>query len=182
MFPPSSLFLSAGLALLTGVASAAVPLDGLAANSPFMPAQSVNAAPVVAENAALEFRGFVSTREGLLFGIYDRTRNTGAWVRQGERGGEFNVVAYDAANEWVTVEYQGQKLTLSLPSARVGQAAPSAVPAPASNGAIPTVSSANPDEQRRLESVAAEVRRRRALRQSAVNNAPAPARPGGATP
>lgn len=145
--------------------------------------QADNAAPVVTENASVEFRGMIATKNGVLFGLYDRTKNSSAWVSQDDKGGDFVVRSYDAAGDLVTVDYQGQKFTLPLSIAKIGTAAPSAMPvvnAPVVAGgnrvtAVPQAGGSKVDDQRRLESVAAEVRRRRALRQAAAGGTPAPA-------
>lgn len=160
-------------------AAAAVSLDGLVANSPFMPPQEQAAAPVVTENASVEFRGMIATRDGVLFGLYDRTRNVGAWVREREKSAEFQVQSYDASSDLVTVDYQGRKFTLPLSTSRIATAAASAVPrpAPVPGAAAPVAVNAAPADAARLESVAAEVRRRRALRQAAATGTPAPAAP-----
>jgi hypothetical protein len=169
MNTPSSFSFVLGLCLGAVGASAAVSLDGLVAESPFMPKQEANnTAPVATENASVEFRGLISTKEGVLFGLYDRTRNVGAWVREKDKGSDFTVRSYDAAADMVTVDYQGQKYTLPLSTSRIATAAPSAVPVvvkPAQGGA-PQQAVAKPADATRLESVAAEVRRRRALRQA----------------
>ncbi|MCS6244471.1 MAG: hypothetical protein H2172_11525 [Opitutus sp.] len=165
---PSSIWLTLGLSLGALSASAAISLDGLTTNSPFLQRSSAVALPTHSEASTLEFRGVISTSAGTLFGLYDRTRNQGAWVRQNEKGADFNVLAYDAANAVVTVDYQGQKLSLALSSAKIETAAPSLIPmiaaAPLAAPATPAVNGANPTDQRKLESIAAEVRRRRALR------------------
>jgi hypothetical protein len=176
---PSSIWLTLGLSLGTLSASAAISLDGLTTNSPFLQRSSAVALPTHSEASTLEFRGVISTSDGTLFGLYDRTRNQGAWVRQNEKGADFNVLAYDSANAVVTVDYQGQKLSLALSSAKVETAAPSLIPmiaaAPLAAPATPAVNGANPADQRKLESIAAEVRRRRALR--TATPAVTPARP-----
>ncbi len=171
MNTPAPLSLLLGLCLGAVGASAAVSLDGLVAESPFMPKQEDNAAaPVATENAAVEFRGLISTKDGVLFGLYDRTRNVGAWVKEKDKGSDFTVRSYDAAADMVTVDYQGQKYTLPLSTSRIATAAPSAVPVVAKPGGQPGGSPqqavAKPADATRLESVAAEVRRRRALRQA----------------
>ncbi len=167
---PSPLFLSIALLLsATAASAAAVSLDGLVTNSPFVLKQSEEvAAPVATEGAAVEFRGIISTQDGLLFGLYDRAKNLGAWVKEGEKGSDFSVSAYDANNDMVTVEYAGQRLTLPLSSAQIGAASASPLPVVNPRQGGPTNVSARADDRRRLESVAAEVRRRRALRQSAA--------------
>ena len=161
-----------GLCLVSVGARAAVSLDGLASESPFMPkAEEEVAAPVVTENAAVEFRGIISTKEGVFFGLYDRTRNLASWVKQDEKGADFNVRSYDAASDLVTVDYQGQKYTLPLSMSKVSTAVSTPVPVvnmqPTGGNRVVAVPGVRVDDQRRLESVAAEVRRRRALRQAA---------------
>lgn len=170
MNTPSPLSFIFGLCLGAVGASAAVSLDGLVAESPFMPKQDANnAAPVATENAAVEFRGLISTKDGVLFGLYDRTRNVGAWVKEKEKGTDFTVRSYDAAADMVTIDYQGQKYTLPLSTSRIATAAPSPVAVvakPAQAGGTTQQAVAKPADATRLESVAAEVRRRRALRQA----------------
>lgn len=179
MSHPSSFLSSVGLALLLLSPTKAIPLDGLTTNSPFISHSAVGAQTANPETATLEFRGVIASRDGTVFGFYDRARNQGGWVRQNEAGAEFNVRAYDAANAVVTVDYQGQKLSLALSAAKIETAAASGLPliiaAPLGAPAATTVTAANPNDQRKLESIAAEVRRRRALRQS--NPAVTPPRP-----
>lgn len=178
MAASSPLLLLLALALPAGVCGAAVPLDGLAAESPFMLKQEETAAPVATENAAVEFRGMITMKDGVYFGLYDRTKNSSAWVKQDDKGGDFVVKSYDAGSDMVSVLYQGQSYTLALSTAKIGTAVPSAVPAanaqPAISGgnrvtAVPGSTGPKVVDQQRLESVAAEVRRRRALRQAAGN-------------
>lgn len=182
MSAPSPLLLALGLILSASITSAAsISLDGLVTNSPFMPQrEETPETPMVTENAAVEFRGMIATKDGVLFGLYDRTKNIGAWVGQDDASAEFKVSGYDEAADTVTVEYQGQRLTLPLSSAKVGSAAPSPLPVVRNNGSqgggrVNAVPGSRVDDRRRLESVAAEVRRRRALRQAASNNGTPPA-------
>lgn len=189
MRAPSPLFLSLGFCLFAGAASAAVSLDGLATDSPFvLKKDDASAAPVVTENATVEFRGMIATKEGVLFGFFDRTKNTSAWVKQNDKNSEFNVRSFDATVDTVSLDYQGQKFTLPLSTAKIATAV--AAPVQIVNNAQPgmpqpnvTAQPANrvqtAQDQQRLESVAAEVRRRRALRQAATGangqTTPAPA-------
>ncbi len=181
----SPLFLALGLCFAVTAASAApVSLDGLVSESPFVLKQAESAAPVT-ENATVEFRGVIATKEGVLFGLYDRTKNLGAWVRQDDKSGDFKVSNYDPSGDVVTVDYQGQKFTLPLSSSKIGAAAPTPLPVvnngqPGNPGARVTAvpqPGGRPNDQQRLESVAAEVRRRRALRQAAGSGTPPPAQP-----
>jgi hypothetical protein len=158
-------------------------LDGLVAESPFVLKQAEDAAPAATENATVEFRGMIATKEGIFFGLYDRAKNLGAWVRQDDKGADFKVSNYDAAGDLITVDYQGQKFTLPLSSSKIGAAAPTPLPVvnatPVPGNPVTAVPGARSSDQQRLESVAAEVRRRRALRQAAATGAaaqPAPAR------
>ncbi len=182
MSAPSPLFFALGIIFSATLSCAApISLQGLVTNSPFMlPRDDEPAAPVVTENATVEFRGLVATKDGVLFGLFDRSKNFGAWVKQDDPEAEFRVSAFDETSDLVTVEYQGQRFTLPLSSAKIGAAAPSPLPVvnrggQQGGGRVNAVPGSRGDDQRRLESVAAEVRRRRALRQAATSNANPPA-------
>ncbi|MDF3056349.1 MAG: hypothetical protein K0R17_564 [Rariglobus sp.] len=167
------------LLVANAASGAVVSLQGLVTNSPFVLKQEETAAPAVTEGATVEFRGVITTKEGVLFGFYDRAKNLGAWVTQRDTGSDFKVSAYDAGSDLVTVDYQGQRFTLPLSSPKITAAAPA--PLPVVNNAQPggnrvTAVPAARDQQR-LESVAAEVRRRRALRQSAATGTTPAAQP-----
>jgi hypothetical protein len=163
------------------VLAATVPVHAqLAAKSPFTSANAPDAASPTA-NAPLEFRGYMETSEGVQFRIYDPAKKTGIWVKANERNSEFGLLVkeHDLDKETLTVEHQGKPLTLSQRKSKVvssGSAAlavPPAAAVAATPNVLPAVTQAvvlNPtpaDEQRRLDAVAAEVARRRALRQQA---------------
>lgn len=140
-----------------------------------------------ASAAALEFRGFVDVGGGKQFRLFDPAKKQGAWVRLNERSPEFEAVVrqHNEGEESVSVEHQGRTVTLTMRKAKiVADVAAAAAPAPsgvAPAGPAITVTPAvtqsvmvNPspaDEQRRLEAVAAEVNRRRALREQAMRQA-----------
>jgi hypothetical protein len=158
----------------------------LSARSPFMPEGSAGgAAPT--ENAPLELRGIISSRSGDLFALYDPSKKQSMWVHLNESGSDFVVRAHDVNNETVTVDYQGRTLTLPLKTAKVETMAAGPNPAQYNNmrpGNAPfpaAVNTSPAEEARRLESVAAEVRRRRMLRQAAAQNGQ-PLPPVGAPP
>ncbi len=157
----------------------------IAAKSPFMaPQAAANNAPTA--GAPLEFRALIETAEGVQFRLYDPAKKSGTWVKLNERNPELDVLAkqLDDGGKTLTVEHQGRTLTLAMREAKVvssGSAAqampppPQGVPMPApAPNVAPAVTQAvvlNPtpaDEQRRLEAVAAEVARRRALREQAT--------------
>lgn len=154
----------------------------LAEKSPFMPVQSASA-PGPTAGAPLEFRGYMETGEGTQYRLYDPARKLGAWVKLNERSAELEVVVKQHNDKMLTVEHQGRPLTLALREPKIvssgspAQAMPMPVPPPAAavqGNVAPAVTQAvvlNPspaDEQRRLEAVAAEVARRRALREQAT--------------
>ncbi len=180
-------FLFLACPVLVGVPSfGAVALDDLVRSSPFLPGGQENVIAAPSENAAVEFRGMITTRDGTLFGLYDRTTQTGAWVRKQDKAADFLVQSYDSANDVVVVDYHGQKFNLALSSSKIVKAAASMpVPVAAMTDVQPqgagSPAVARADDQRRLESISAEVRRRRALRQGAAAGAATPpaGRPAG---
>ncbi|MFM8337563.1 MAG: hypothetical protein ACKODK_18550 [Opitutaceae bacterium] len=182
---------------LLAVLPGELPAQG---RSPFTPPAA--AAPAAAATSAaggLEYRGNIDLGDGVQFRLFDPARKNGVWVRLNQRNEEFDVVArrYDDEQKALTVEHQGRSITLSMRVAKVVSggapvqapppvAAPSAPP-PAVNVAPAVTQSVvvNPtpaDEQRRLEAVAAEVARRRAIREQAaqqVNQGVVPPPPTG---
>jgi hypothetical protein len=163
------------------LAGASQVLAQIAAKSPFMPPQSAsNAGPTA--GAPLEYRGFIETGEGMQFRVYDPAKKVGTWVKLNERNPEFDVVVkqHDNLQKTLVIEHQGKTLTLAEREAKVvssGSAAaamPPPVAAPVQTNVPPAVTQAvvlNPtpaDEQRRLDAVAAEVARRRAMREQAT--------------
>lgn len=172
-------FVIAGVAAFAGARAVA---QGTV-RSPFLPPQaSGSSAPT--QDAPLEYRGYLLTEEGLQFRIYDPARKAGAWVKLNERNPDFDVIAkqHNTDHESLTIEHGGKVLTLAERKAKIVSAGnlaqatpppPAAPPGPAINVAPAVTQSVvlNPtpaDEQRRLEAVAAEVARRRALREQAT--------------
>jgi hypothetical protein len=169
-----SAFLSlAGIGAVSGFAQ-------IAAKSPFMPPQANNAAGPTA-GAPLEFRGSMVTSEGTLYRIYDPAKKVGVWVKLNERNSDFDVLIkqHDDGQKTLAIEHQGKALTLAERESKVvssGSAAAAVPPpiAPPVSNVSPAVTQAvvlNPtpaDEQRRLDAVAAEVARRRAMREQAT--------------
>jgi hypothetical protein len=116
--------------------------------------------------------------------VYDPARRRSVWLRVGDQDGPIQLQSFDAETRTVSVVQNGQTMNLKLQSAKLANAAsgPAAPPlgvlpvaGAQSGGNNPLVNSVvtNPtpaDEAKRLEAVAAEVRRRRALRQAAAQN------------
>ncbi len=167
---------------------AAVALAGVATGgradlikvSPFLPPQ--NSASAVTQNSEVKYMGWVETPQGTLYRVYDPARKAGAFLKVGEKDTNLDVAVkqHDNDRDTLTVEHGGQTLTLPENDSKVSSSGllPQMIPSPIGpSGGMPNVSPAvtqsvvlNPtpaDEQRRLEAVAAEVARRRALREQA---------------
>jgi hypothetical protein len=87
-----------------------------------------------------------------------------------EPGGNFVVKSADGAHDTVTLESGGQRMTLALHEAKVvslGFGSPVAAPPPSGAMPSPVLRPTPEDEQRRLQAIAEEVRRRRELRERA---------------
>jgi hypothetical protein len=184
MKPSLYRFLGGAAFLGLGLVCADLAADGLSRNSPFIPAGGQSGPAAATENSPLELRGIMTTASGNVYGLFDPVKRQSSWVKLNEAGNDYTVRTFDAANDAVTVEYQGRVLTLALKTAKIETMAPSSLPQPVAvnptmrtNGNNPPALSPTPvDEAKRLESVAAEVRRRRALRQSAGQQ-PGPGQP-----
>lgn len=171
------------LALLAGPAlaqPAAPSLQSLVSNSPFGVA-TVGGPGGPAAAGSLEFRGTFVDRNERFFSLVDPSTRKAEWVGLNEAGRPFLVKSYDAERETISVEFQGRTLDLKLHSARVVALAPMPV-APAPQPGAPNAANAGAQarpavaagtsEAQRLAQVAEEIRRRRALRQQATQNAP----------
>jgi hypothetical protein len=165
--------------LLAGCAVLAPTLraQNISTVSPFLPRGGAGAGAAT-PNSPIELRGIMAAPEGTLFGLFDPVQKKGGWVKLNEAGRDFLVRTYDAANDAVTVEYQGRTLNLALKSAKI-EAMPAVAlagpPRPAAGpqaGPTPSV-----DDTKRIEAVAAEVARRRQARQAAAQQQPQPPPP-----
>ena len=187
---PRSTLLS-GFALVGFALGGAVSGRGqLVAASPFQ-APPGSGANQPTPGAPLEYRGYIETPEGTQYRVYDPARKAGAWVKLNQKNLDLDVVAkkFDDDRNTLTIEHQGKTLTLAERESRVvssGAAvqampqpvAPAPPPMPAAVTQSVVVNPTPADEQRRLEAVAAEVARRRALREQATQQI----NPGGAPP
>ena len=179
----------------------AMDLQTLVDRSPFSPSpQAGDGSGAQEPQGSLEFRGMVTDSAGTAYSIFDTTTNKGRWVRADDTNSPVQVKGFDAANNTLEIEQNGRPVKLPLKRAviQAGQpvsamTTPAPAPAPAPGGQ--NVQNQNrPDaagDARRLEAVAAEVRRRRALRNSANGTrqgqpapatAPAPATPAAPPP
>jgi hypothetical protein len=161
-------------ALAAGPASARADL---AQASPFLPSSMAGSAGNSGPSGPVELRGVMSTSQGTEYCIYDVVKKTSTWVGLNEEGNGFVVKSADPASDSVTVEFQGRTMNLVLHTAKITSAGPAMPVAnnPAGSAITQTVV-LNPtpaDEQRRLDAVAAEVRRRRLEREKAAQEAQA---------
>jgi hypothetical protein len=185
------------LAVLAGGAPAGACAQ-VAAKSPFLPPAGAAPAATATTDAPIEFRGLMEMGGALQFRLFDPARKAGSWVKLDERNAELEVLAkkHDSTAETLTVEFKGRTLTLAMRKPKVVSAgsAPAMPPPPSASAPPPAVNVMpavtqsvvlNPtpaDEQRRLEAVAAEVARRRALREQATQQLNQGAAPGAMMP
>ena len=163
------LTLGATLGLNTGWADL---LEDFAKNSPFPQAKAGQAAD--AGNQPVEFRGVSEENGQVLFSVFDTATKRSRWLTLNDTTGDLVVKSYDAEAHTVSLEQNGHALSLTLKSGpKVAQQnIPPPMPPgmPGANGlqgqVMPNGASRGP-EQQRLQQIAEEIRRRRALRQQA---------------
>jgi len=144
----------------------------LAASSPFLPANAVAAGPGAGPAGPIELRGRMSTPSGEAFCIYDTAKKKDVWVGLNETGHDFVVKSADAGSDSVSVQYQGHSMKLTLRTAKVASAGAASNPiVPPQSGPQIALNPSPVDEQRRLDAVAQEVRRRKQEREKAVMDA-----------
>lgn len=141
-------------------------LNSLLSNSPF---GNGSRAVDPKSDKPLEFRGVLTESGVAYFSIYEAATSRSAWVRLNEESSrDYTAKSYDWENRQLTLEYQGRDLTLSLAAdSSPAPIAPTQVAPPAQAGTAaekPTVS-----EAQKLNNIAAEIKRRRALRQQSIN-------------
>jgi hypothetical protein len=145
----------------------------LAATSPFLPANAPAAGSAGGPSGPIELRGFSSTSDGITICIYDTAKKRDVWVGLNEGGHDFVVKTADLASDTVSVQYQGRSMKLTLRTAKVASSGPAASAPVAAQNALNQVA-VNPspaDEQKRLDAVAQEVRRRKLEREKAAQDA-----------
>jgi hypothetical protein len=150
----------------------------LAPSSPFLPPNTPEGGKAGGPVGPVELRGVMPTSQGVYsYYIYDTAKKTGAWVGLNEPGYSFLVKAAEPEGESVTVNFQGRTMRLTLRTAKVASVAPAGAAGQGGLPGSPAFSSPvalNPtpaDEQKRLDAVAAEVRRRRMEREKAAQGA-----------
>lgn len=164
-----TLLLLALCASLGHMAVKADSLDSLVKNSPFGSAKSGQ--PVDAGNQPMEFRGVLEENGQQLFSVFDTATKRSRWVTLNDTSGEVVVKSYNAEANTIALEQNGRALSLTLKSGpRIVQNVPPPMPPgmPGANGVqgqiLPNGAGKGPEAQR-LQQIAEEIRRRRALRQ-----------------
>jgi hypothetical protein len=183
--PPLMHFARRLAAATTCVLAATCARAELLKVSPFLGPQT--AANPATQNAPLEYRGSMAIGDVVEFRVVDPARKVGTWLKVGEHDANLDVSLkeHNDTQDTITLDHGGQTMTLQLKTAKVvssGAMPPPIMPvAPPSPNVSPAVIQTvvpNPtpqQEQERLQAVAAEVARRRALREQAMLQAQAQA-------
>jgi hypothetical protein len=157
------------IAACLGLALRARTHGQLADASPFLTPGAADNPAAAAGADALELRGIMSTSAGYLYCIYDPARKSSTWVGINEGGHDFVVRSAEPDRDAVTVQSAGRTFSIALHESKVATMSGPVLTMPNrgigfQNG-FPGMNSV--DAARRLEAVAAEVRRRRQLREQA---------------
>ena len=140
-------------------------LNSLLNNSPF--GSGSRSANDSQSNEPLEFRGVLTESGVAYFSIYETSTSRSAWVRLNEDSSrDYTAKRYDWENRQLTIEYQGRDLVLSL--AADSSPGPIATPVAAVAPTGTTASKPTISEAQKLNNIAAEIKRRRVLRQQSI--------------
>jgi hypothetical protein len=152
------------LGLLQIVRAGAQDADG----SPFLPSPAAGAS-AAAENQSLELHGIMPTSDGVRFCIYDSVKKTSKWVGLNDAGAgdAFVVKSADPNADTVSVLSGGRLMTLVMRKPKVDSSFVANFGAGLPPGVSVVLNPTAADEQRRLQAIAQEVRRRRLLREQA---------------
>lgn len=158
-------------ALVAPLGALPTELDQLLKNSPFG-AQRPGATGQPA-GQAWEFRGLVEENGVQWFSLFEPATRRSVWRQLQQPDEQVVVRQFDPAANTVTVEFQSRTLVLPLRSAPRTEGPP--VTAPVPSGVQPAVATnannaAPADNAQRLQQIAEEIRRRRALRQQTLQN------------
>jgi hypothetical protein len=146
----------------------------LAPASPFLPPNTAAAGAAAGPSSPIELRGLMPTPNGLAFCIFDTAKKKSVWIGMNETGHDFVVRSANPESDSISVDYQGKSMKLTLKTAKVDSAGAANAGAPAPIPGVPNRVALNPnpaDEQKRLDAVAQEVRRRRQEREKAAQEA-----------
>jgi hypothetical protein len=192
-------FLSGLGVLLTTACGAFAAAAALDIASPFLPPSAASTGNGVTAGGPIELHGYMVTPEGQKFSIYDTAKKSATWVKINETGYPFVVRTYKVVSsvDQVTVDYQGNTLTLALKQPKIASAAQAGVlgqglggnfagrgglggrgggggPGGAAAPAVPTA-----EEMARLQAAALDFQQRQAQRQQAQALGPQVLQQGG---
>jgi len=167
-----TLICSASLVVLTAGLAADSNLNALLRNSPFGSSAS---GPNDKGNTPLEFRGVMVEGDTYYFSVFAAADSRSEWLSLNENSAKKYVIkSYDPTKQVLTVDNQGQLLTLPLIAGKGGAsvgntALPQAAPRPAVANPTTPQTVTPPNDAERLNKIAEEIKRRRALRQQAIS-------------
>jgi len=191
--PAAPIFLAVAVLGLAGTGRAQAP-----DSSPFVSGRSSGPGGQAPDGTSYELRGIMAMGSGFRYCIYDPAKKSTAWVGLNEPGYPFTVNSADPARDTVGLQTSdGRQIVLTLRQGKVANQGPAVSfpqpppgvafsqggpPAPGPSSALATVNTVlNPtpeDNQRRLQAIAEEVRRRRMLREQAQQSPSQPPQPG----
>lgn len=117
-------------------------------------------------DASLEYRGFY-VEEGIhYFCLYERSKKLSYWLRPHETKHQTTIRRYDEATGTVYAEHAGKMVAMPLRQARVALTAMPETDKTSSDSVAAGGGGVSQEEVGRLQQVADEIRRRRALRQA----------------
>lgn len=126
----------------------------------------------------VEFRGIAKVNGEASFSLFDPTKQRSYWLKLNKPDSGFTVVEYKAKEDAVVVRHEGNSRTISLHEAKVQAMAappPTQQPTPAAGNA-----QAATTPEARMQDLADEIRRRRAIRRALVEGREPP-EPGNET-
>lgn len=151
-----------------------------AISSPFLP-PGAPATSTTTGGGPIEYHGYMVAPDGTeRFSIYSTSKKTATWVGLNDKNDAYLVRAHrlvGSGTDQITVEYQGSSLVLALKEPKiVSVAVPAVQPAPVPFAPTPAVQGNAPNlpAGASLDEWAAEVQRRRLLRQQAPGQPGAP--------
>ncbi len=134
--------------------------NGLAGNSPFLPAHDGSAQS--GPSSPYELRGIMSSRDGTRYYIYDGSKHFGAWVELNETGYPFEVSSADPANNFVDLSVPGAA-TVRLRLRDADEVAAAEAPQPANSVPAPAVRPKMTELQERLDMIVRDAEYRKRL-------------------
>lgn len=137
--------------------------QGSGQRSPFLPPNAAPAAGQAVGPNGIELHGVMSTSAGTKYDLYDPAKKAGVWIALNQEVDGIRVTAGNPEIGSVTISVNGQMADLALKQVKTT----AGISGPMVFGNVPTFRATPAEEQRRLQAVADEVRRRRLLREQA---------------